>query len=52
VLVVEDDDEIRESLMEVLEEHGYAVNGATNGREALDSLRAGERRPCLIFLTS
>lgn len=50
VLVVEDDLEIRESLMEILEEYGYEPLGAENGLEALDKLRAPGPHPCLIFL--
>ncbi|MFL5347838.1 MAG: response regulator [Hyalangium sp.] len=50
VLVVEDDLEIRESLMEILEDHGYEPVGAENGLEALDKLRASLQQPCLIVL--
>jgi CheY-like chemotaxis protein len=49
VLVVEDDEEIREILVEVLEEHGYLASGAANGLEALARLRGG-LRPRLILL--
>ena len=50
VLVVEDDLEIRESLMEILEENGYQPVGAANGYEGLDKLRTFEQLPCLILL--
>ncbi|WP_224247444.1 response regulator [Hyalangium gracile] len=50
VLVVEDDLEIRESVMEILEEHGYEPVGAENGLEALDRLREPGPPPCLIML--
>jgi CheY-like chemotaxis protein len=50
VLVVEDDLEIRESLMEILEEYGYEPVGAANGHEGLDKLRASKQPPCLILL--
>jgi CheY-like chemotaxis protein len=50
VLVVEDDLEIRESLMEILEEHGYEPLGAENGLEALERLREAIPQPCLILL--
>jgi CheY-like chemotaxis protein len=49
VLVVEDDALIRESLIEALEEHGYQVTGAANGRDALDVL-ATPPRPDVILL--
>ncbi len=50
VLVVEDDPTIREVLVEVLGEHGYDAIGASNGREALDTLTASPERPCVILL--
>jgi CheY-like chemotaxis protein len=50
VLVVEDDADVRESLVEVLEDHDYHPLGAANGQEAIDRLRAGTDRPCLILL--
>jgi two-component system response regulator MprA len=50
VLVVEDDLEIRESLLEILEEHGYEPLGAENGLEALEQLRESDPPPCLILL--
>ena len=50
VLVVDDERDIRDSLIETLEEHGYTAVGAGNGREALDVLRAQAERPCLILL--
>ena len=40
VLVVEDDRDIRETLVEALGEEGYTVMSAKNGREALDLLPA------------
>jgi two-component system, OmpR family, alkaline phosphatase synthesis response regulator PhoP len=36
VLVAEDEDNIRDGLLEVLEREGYSVMGARDGREALD----------------
>ncbi|MCW5723928.1 MAG: PAS domain S-box protein [Maricaulaceae bacterium] len=41
VLMVEDDDLVREHVAGELENLGYAVLAARNGREALDMLRAG-----------
>jgi DNA-binding response OmpR family regulator len=40
ILVVEDDDGIREVIGDLLEEEGYSVWTARNGMEALDLLRA------------
>ena len=48
ILVVEDDDDIRDSLKELLEEEGYQVDTAANGEQALNRLR-GEA-PQLILL--
>lgn len=51
LLVVEDDEDIRSSLVQVLEEEGYDVAAAPNGRVALDALTGSERRlPRLILL--
>jgi CheY-like chemotaxis protein len=49
VLVVEDDTELRESLVEILSEEGYPTVQAANGQEALSALSAKEK-PCLILL--
>ena len=48
ILVVEDDDDIRDSLKELLEEEGYRVDTAANGEQALGRL-SGEP-PHLILL--
>jgi CheY-like chemotaxis protein len=48
ILVVEDDDAIRGLVSEVLRDDGYEVREATNGLEALESLRVV--RPDLIVL--
>jgi CheY-like chemotaxis protein len=50
VLVVDDDAAIREALEAVLEDEGYVVRGAANGREALALLRTGVRPPAVILL--
>jgi CheY-like chemotaxis protein len=39
ILIVEDDDDVLESLRELLEEAGYQVTAARNGVEALEELR-------------
>jgi CheY-like chemotaxis protein len=50
VLVVEDDREIRETLIEILEDNGCEVAGAVNGERALDWLRGTDSLPCIILL--
>jgi CheY-like chemotaxis protein len=50
VLVVDDDRDIRDSLIEALEDHGYSALGAGNGVEAIDVLRAQAQPPCVILL--
>ena len=50
VLVVDDDPDLRDSLMRLLEDEGYETLGASNGREALEVLERPAGRPCLILL--
>jgi len=50
LLLVEDDEEIREAMGGILREEGYEVVLAENGRAALDGLRDGTARPDLIIL--
>jgi two-component system response regulator MprA len=49
ILVVEDDLDVRLSLVEVLEDEGYSVASASDGVEALDYLRV-RPAPRLILL--
>jgi CheY-like chemotaxis protein len=49
VLVVDDDDEIRETMIDVLEQLGHTPEGAANGLEALQKARRGPP-PCLVLL--
>lgn len=49
VFVVDDDEDIREIISEILINHGYEVETAQNGAEALAQLRSG-MRPCVILL--
>ncbi|MFO7167993.1 MAG: response regulator [Chloroflexota bacterium] len=49
VLIVDDDRDIREMLAQTLEDEGYQVLSAADGREALELLRS-EPLPCLILL--
>lgn len=48
ILVVDDDPVIVEMLIELLAFEGYTALGASNGLEALDTIRA--RRPGLVLL--
>ena len=50
ILLVEDDDAIRGALGGLLAEEGYRVTCAEHGMAALQHLRSGARRPCLILL--
>jgi CheY-like chemotaxis protein len=50
VLIVDDDLDIRETLAEVLEEHGFEVITATNGSEALKLVRSMAAPPSVILL--
>jgi len=47
ILVVDDEQPIREMLQTFLQEEGYRVDVATNGREGLD--RMAERLPDLVL---
>lgn len=49
VLIVEDDEEVRESLFDVLSMEGYRVRCASHGGEALEQLSRGPA-PSLILL--
>jgi CheY-like chemotaxis protein len=52
-MIVDDDDEIREALGDVLAERGYAVISARDGQQALARLEQGQRegqKPDAIFL--
>jgi CheY-like chemotaxis protein len=49
ILVVEDDEALREGLADALLLEGYRVESAENGQTALHILKAG-LRPCLILL--
>ena len=49
VLVVEDNDDIREAIGEILENEGYEIALAENGERALDLLGTLPR-PCLLLV--
>jgi CheY-like chemotaxis protein len=50
VLVVDDEQTIRETLVEILGENGYVAIGATDGRDALRKLRASRAPWSFILL--
>jgi CheY-like chemotaxis protein len=50
VLVVEDDDDIRESVCMLLEDEGFATVSASHGKAALELLRVLDPLPKLILL--
>jgi len=49
VLVVDDDQDIRDALCELLRDEGYEAIAVANGEEALTYLKAGNL-PCVILL--
>ncbi|HUP56953.1 MAG TPA: response regulator [Bdellovibrionota bacterium] len=49
ILVVDDDEAIREGLETLLVDEGYEVHSAENGQVALELLRSG-KRPSLVLL--
>jgi len=49
VLVVDDDQDIRDALCELLEDEGYHAVAAANGQDALVYLKSREP-PCVILL--
>lgn len=50
ILVVDDDDHIREAVSEVLVERGYRAVAVADGEQALDCLQKAASPPCLILL--
>jgi CheY-like chemotaxis protein len=50
VLVVEDDVDIRQALIDILEDHGFGTLGARDGADALDILSRAAELPCVILL--
>ena len=49
VLVVDDDEDLRQMIALVLEAHGYRTEEAVDGIDALDKIRAGAT-PSLVLL--
>jgi CheY-like chemotaxis protein len=50
VLVVEDDLDIRDAVVEILQDEGYDVSAAADGRQALDLLETLAPLPDIILL--
>jgi CheY-like chemotaxis protein len=50
ILLVDDDLKIQRLLCEELEEEGYAISTASNGKEALSILRTDLKRPDLVIM--
>jgi CheY-like chemotaxis protein len=50
ILIVDDDADVRESVGDALEEEGYRVASAANGKEALRLLQDDKLRPDVILL--
>jgi CheY-like chemotaxis protein len=50
ILVVEDDEDIREAVQDALERRGYQVLTAGDGRQALAALRGADPLPAVILL--
>ena len=50
IVVVDDEDDIREMVCATLNSEGYRTVGCSNGREMLDLLEASNERPLMILL--
>lgn len=50
VMVVDDDEDVREILGDYLTLKGYAVSMAENGQQALDILEGLPEKPCFLLL--
>ena len=50
ICVVDDDDMVRQTIVMLLEMHGFELQEATNGEEALDLLKKSPCPPCVILL--
>jgi two-component system chemotaxis response regulator CheY len=48
VLVVDDDEAVRELVVEAIADAGYSVEQAENGRDALDKMH--QTSPCMVVL--
>ncbi len=50
ILIIEDDQAIREALSEFLQMEGFHISCVSNGQEAMDHLNSGKPLPNLILL--
>ena len=50
ILVIDDDAGIREAIVDLLDEEGFATASASNGLEALNFIAEAPQKPALIFL--
>jgi CheY-like chemotaxis protein len=50
ILIVEDDDDTRSTMVQLFGDRGYTASGARHGKEALEQLRSGAALPAVIFL--
>ncbi len=50
VLVVDDEEDIREMVADVLRDVGYSVRAAAHGRAALAEMGRAEGLPCVVLL--
>jgi CheY-like chemotaxis protein len=50
IFVVDDDDDLRDSICDELKRQGYRTQGAKHGERALTVLRKGPGRPDLVLL--
>lgn len=50
MVIVEDEDQAREFMTEILKYEGFNALGFPNGAEALDYLETAPAKPCLIVL--
>jgi CheY-like chemotaxis protein len=50
ILLIEDDELLREGLKQILEEDGCRVSAAADGGAAMELLRGEDSPPCLILL--
>jgi len=50
ILVVDDDDDIRETIVDALSDEGFDAVGASDGADALRIMGAAAILPALIFL--